>query len=126
MEIDVRDLPYYIRVARVSPLPGHRIDVEFEDGNRGIYDMTPLLGEGIFRSLADDGLFGRVHVSFGVVTWSDEIDISSERLWTDCDPSARTGARGSCPTSTSRECGCGPGTWYLVRLCLTAQGLTGV
>ena len=38
------------------------------------------------NSVGFDGLFGRVHVSFGVVTWSDEIDISSERLWTDCDP----------------------------------------
>ena len=88
MEVDVRDLPYYIRVARVSLLPGHRIDVEFEDGNRGIYDMTPLLDKGVFKALRDDALFNRVHVACGVVTWNDEIDFSSERLWTDCEPLA--------------------------------------
>lgn len=86
MEVDVRDLPYYIRVVRVTPLSGHRIDVEFDDGNRGIYDMTPLLDKGVFKALRDDALFEKVHVAFGVVTWSDEIDLSSERLWTDCKP----------------------------------------
>lgn len=89
MEVDVRDLPYYIKVTRVAPLPGHRIDVEFEDGNRGTYDMTPLLDEGVFRALKDDSLFDQVHVAFGVVTWTDEIDFSSERLWTDCEPAGK-------------------------------------
>ena len=70
MEVDVRDLPYYIRVIRVTPLSDHRIDVEFEDGNRGIYDMTPLLDKGVFKALRDDALFNRVHVACGVVTWN--------------------------------------------------------
>lgn len=86
MDVDVRDLPYYVRVESVTPLAGHRIELRFNDGNRGIYDMTPLLGSGVFRALRDDGLFSQVHVSFGVVTWNDEIDLSSERLWTDCEP----------------------------------------
>lgn len=86
MDIDVRDLPYYIRVESVVALPGHRIELEFNDGNRGIYDVTPLLDSGLFRALQDDGLFSQVHVSFGVVAWNDDIDLSSERLWTDCEP----------------------------------------
>lgn len=86
MDIDVRDLPYYISVSHVTALPGYRIDVEFNDGNRGIYDMTPHLGEGVFQALRDEALFGQVHVAFGVVTWTDDIDFSSERLWTDCEP----------------------------------------
>lgn len=86
MDIDVRDLPYYVRVRRVAPLPGYRLDIEFDDGNRGVYDMTPYLDKGIFRGIRDERVFNRVHVAFGVVTWNDEIDISSERLWTDCVP----------------------------------------
>lgn len=86
MDVDIRDLPYYIRVKSVTPLAGHRIQLQFSDGNRGIYDMTPLLNSGVFQALQDDLLFSQVHVSFGVVTWNDDIDLSSERLWTDCEP----------------------------------------
>lgn len=86
MEIDVRDLPYYVSVESVRALDGRRLEVQFNDGNRGVYDMGPLIGSGVFAALCDDELFASVHVAFGVVTWTDDIDISSERLWTDCVP----------------------------------------
>lgn len=86
MEIDVRDMPYYIAVEHVAALDGKRILVVFNDGNCGIYDMGPLFGRGVFKALCDEELFRSVHVSLGAVTWNDQIDIPSERLWTDCEP----------------------------------------
>ena len=104
MVIDVRDLPYYIGVRSVEALDAHRIGIVFTDGNRGVYDMEPLFDSGVFRALRDERLFRSVHVSFGVVTWNDEVDISSEFLWTDCEPMGEDWRRRLLPEKYFTEC----------------------
>lgn len=79
-------IPYGIKATEVKPLPGYRIEVAFEDGKRGVYDMTHLLDHGVFRRLRDVRVFNSVWLAFGVPTWPGEIDMSPERLWTDCEP----------------------------------------
>ena len=86
MDIDVGDMPYQVDVVEVEPLSGHRIRVRFDDGNEGVYDMTPMLGFGVFEALSDDDVFYRAHVAYGTVVWPGGLDIAPERLWTDCDP----------------------------------------
>lgn len=86
MEIDIRDMPYMVRVTEVRPLPQHRLEVWFDDGNHGIYDMTPYLDWGVFTALRDEDLFNRVRISFGAPSWPGDLDVAPERIWTDCDP----------------------------------------
>ena len=86
MEIDVRDMPYAVDVTKVQVLSGHRLKVRFDDNNEGIYDMTPLLGLGVFKRLQDDTLFSMADIEYGTVVWPGNLDIAAERLWTDCEP----------------------------------------
>lgn len=64
----------------VKPLPGHRICVEFEDGRRGVFDLTPYLDHGLFSELKDIAYFNRVGVLYGAVTWPHQQDIAPETL----------------------------------------------
>jgi len=43
--------------------------------------MTSYLGYPAFAPLAEDGLFMKAHVVNGVVTWTDDIDLSPDTLW---------------------------------------------
>lgn len=86
MDIDVRDMPYIVDVTDVRALPGHRIEVWFDDGNHGVFDMTPYLDWGVFTALRDESVFRMAHVAYGTVVWPGDLDIAPERLWTDCEP----------------------------------------
>lgn len=58
-----------IDVVEAAPLSGHRIALRFEDGKRGVYDVSALIGSGVFRALEDPLFFNDVHVEYGTATW---------------------------------------------------------
>jgi hypothetical protein len=71
------------RVVAVSPLPEHRLRVQFIDGLEGIVDMSALVHAahaGVFAALADEGLFSQVFVEHGAVTWPGEIDLAPDAM----------------------------------------------
>lgn len=74
-----RDRWSYVRDAK--PLAGHRMALAFEDGRRGVYDMTPLLGWPVYGRLTDPATFGAMRVEGGTVAWPGDIDISPEELY---------------------------------------------
>jgi len=62
----------------------YRIEVTFDDGQRGIVDFTPYLKrEGVFKRFRDLTFFRefRVDEELGTLTWGDEIDIAPETLY---------------------------------------------
>ena len=67
-------------VKTVKPLPDFRLYVETADGRKGIFDMTPYLGRGVFRQLQDRAYFDRVGIVLGAVTWPDGQDIAPDTL----------------------------------------------
>lgn len=70
----------YWDVKTVKPLVDYRIYVETEDGRRGIFDVKPYLGRGVFRELRDEHYFNQVGILFGAVTWPHGQDIAPETL----------------------------------------------
>lgn len=70
----------YWDVKRVCPLDNYEIYVELEDGRKGIFDLKPYLGHGLFRELKNKAYFSQVDVVFGAVTWPPEQDIAPETL----------------------------------------------
>ncbi len=63
---------------------GYRIELEFDDGKRGVVDFTKYVEKGGgFQRLKDMEFFRRFSVNeeLGTLTWGDEIDIAPETLY---------------------------------------------
>ena len=61
----------------------YRIEVTFDDGERGIVDFAPYLKRGgVFKRFRDLTFFREfiVDEELGTLTWGDEIDIAPEML----------------------------------------------
>jgi hypothetical protein len=78
----------YPRIKAVTPTPGKRVVVEFDNGVAKVYDCTPLLASSAFQPLQDEALFRCVHADphgYGVV-WNDDIDLAESELWIHGEP----------------------------------------
>lgn len=73
----------YPKIRNVRPRPGKSLLVTFDNGDRRVYDCTPLLQSEVFRPLRDDAIFRCAHADshgYGVV-WNDDIDLSESEIW---------------------------------------------
>ena len=71
------------RVKQVSTSSDYRLHLEFTNGERGIYDCSPLLDFGVFKELKDLDYFQKARVLHGTVTWPHEQDICPDTLYLD-------------------------------------------
>jgi len=73
----------YPRIRSVKPRPGKTLLVTFENGDRRVYDCTPLLRTEAFRPLQEETIFRCAHADahgFGVI-WNDDIDLAESEIW---------------------------------------------
>jgi hypothetical protein len=68
-------------VKSVLPLPQHRLQIEFENGEQKLFDVTPYLEKGIFTELKDEAYFKSVKVGFSSIEWPNEQDFSKDTLY---------------------------------------------
>lgn len=77
-------------VISVQPLANHRLLLEFENGEKRIGDISPLLAKPVFAFLRDMAFFNAVYLEYGAVTWKDsngnEVDICPDKLYMDSIP----------------------------------------
>ena len=73
-------------VRRVSPVADFTLEVEFETGERRLFDMTPYLHRGVFVRLQDRSVFRSARVVAGSVEWPGEIDLSYDTLYLEGRP----------------------------------------
>ena len=71
------------RVKHVSTLSDYKLDLEFTNGERGIYDCSPFLDFGVFKELKDLNYFKKPQVLDGTVVWPHEQDICPDTLYLD-------------------------------------------
>ena len=74
------------RVRSVGVMPGHMLALTFTNGERRVYDATPLLEWPAYRSLKNDALFSSARVEYGSVCWPGDIDCCPDRLYRDSKP----------------------------------------
>jgi len=55
--------------SEVLPHDDYTLTVLFDNGEKGILDMRPLLDFGVFQTLKDYDAFKRVHVAFDTIGW---------------------------------------------------------
>jgi hypothetical protein len=75
-----------IDVVTVVVRRDYRLVLEFENGERRLFDMRPLLTIKPWDRIAALPLFLRARVDCGTVVWPGEIDIAPETLYDDSLP----------------------------------------
>lgn len=78
----------YPSVTEVTPTDEYCLYISFDTGERGVLDMRPFLGFGIFRSLKNETAFRQVRVSFDTIEWPGGIDLDPEFVYRHCDLTA--------------------------------------
>lgn len=71
------------RVNKVKSLSNYRLELEFKNGEKKVYDCSSLLDFGVFKELKDLEYFKRVKVLDGTVSWPNEQDICPDTLYLD-------------------------------------------
>jgi len=68
-------------VINVQALPGHKLIMRFENGERRRFDMSPYMDQKPWVKLRESPLFYLAKVEYGTVVWPGEIDIDPETLY---------------------------------------------
>ena len=72
------------RVINVKALDDYALALEFANGEKGIFSMKPYLEYPVFQPLKDVALFKTAKSTMGFVCWNDEIDMSPDNLYLEC------------------------------------------
>ena len=68
-------------VVKVRAKPGFLLELEFENGELRLFDMSPLMHKKPFGRLKESNAFFAAHVDYGTVVWPGNIDIDPETLY---------------------------------------------
>jgi len=68
-------------VVEVQARPDYTLVLQFENGERRLFDMAPLMDKKPFVRIKETSLFLQARVDCGTVVWPSEIDISPETLY---------------------------------------------
>lgn len=68
-------------VVKVEAKPDYTLFLEFENGEKRVFDMTPYMDKEPFARLKGSPLFGKASVDYGTVVWPGNIDIAPETLY---------------------------------------------
>ena len=67
---------------KVKALENHRLELEFDDGTRGIADVSHLVGKGVFEDWKDPEHFRQVSIGdSGELTWPSGQDLCPDALY---------------------------------------------
>ena len=68
-------------VVKVEAKSDYKLFLEFENGEKRLFDMAPYLDKKPFAQLKGSPLFGKASVACGTVVWPGDIDIAPETLY---------------------------------------------
>jgi hypothetical protein len=68
-------------VTKVEARPNYKLFLEFENGEKRIFDMSALMDKRPFERLKDSSVFLAAKVAYGTVVWPGNIDIAPETLY---------------------------------------------
>ena len=68
-------------VTQVKVFSDYRLYLEFDNGERRIFDMAPYMEKRPFIRLKGTPLFNLAKVDYGTVVWPGNIDIAPETLY---------------------------------------------
>jgi hypothetical protein len=70
------------KVRWVEVLPGHRLDLRFDDGTARVVDLSGLVGRGVFAPWTDPSFFASVRIGeHGEVCWGEDLELCPDSLY---------------------------------------------
>ncbi len=73
------------RIKEVEAMEDYKILITFDNGEKRIKDMKPYLEKGVFKKLKDEQVFKSVKISYGTVTWGEDIDLCADSIYETSD-----------------------------------------
>jgi hypothetical protein len=71
-----------VKITKVSVIKNYRLELVFDDGVRGVVDLSDLVGNGVFALWHDPHIFEQVQIgSFGELVWLDKIDLCPDSMY---------------------------------------------
>lgn len=68
-------------VTEVHAKTDYKLELEFNTGEKRIFDVRPYLEKGVFAKLKDMSLFEQAYVDWDTVCWPGNLDIAPETLY---------------------------------------------
>ena len=71
------------KIKSVKPIKKYQLNVEFDDGTKGIYDVSHLAGKGVFKKWENNTAFDTISVDkeSGAITWPEIADIDTLQVY---------------------------------------------
>lgn len=70
------------RITKVKVLNDYNIEIKFNDGTKGIINLSSKLSKGIFKLWKNYDYFQKVKIgSSGELSWNEEIDLCPDALY---------------------------------------------
>jgi hypothetical protein len=69
------------RVIQVLALPDLKLEIKFQDGKRGLFDVSPYTHFPVFKRLKEAQFFNAARVDHGTVQWPGGIDFDPDTLY---------------------------------------------
>ena len=77
------------RVKEVHPNRDYTLSLIFDNGEEGVFDVSPYLDKGIFSQLKDREIFNSVKPVLGSIQWGNGLDLCPDTLYLDSNRQAR-------------------------------------
>ena len=71
------------RVKEVRPRKDYTLSLVFDNGEEGVFDVSPYLEKGLFSQLKDRRVFNSVKPFLGSVQWENGLDLCPDTLYLD-------------------------------------------
>ena len=71
-----------MKITKAEPVAGYRLNVEFDDGVRGVVDLSDYAGIGVFAAWLKPGSFEQVAItSEGALAWPGDLDLCPDAVY---------------------------------------------
>ena len=70
------------KIINVKVLQNYKLELEYADGEKGVADLSHLVGKGVFAFWHDYKAFQNVKIgSSGELLWNDQVDLCPDSLY---------------------------------------------
>jgi len=73
----------FLHITEATPVGNYRVDVTFNDGKRGIADLSEVVQHGVFTQLSNPEEFAKLYVDkeLETVVWPNGADLAPEFVY---------------------------------------------